>query len=56
MNSLIKKICEDKNWNKWIALNSIDNTGCISKTKNGCISEKRGCISITHAGKSGCIS
>lgn len=54
MNNMIKKITDNENWSKWVALNSAGSAGCISGEKKGCISSKRGCISIT--GKSGCIS
>ncbi|MFK8258594.1 hypothetical protein ACFL9S_12495 [Erwinia sp. AnSW2-5] len=54
MNKLIAKITEDNNWKKWVELNSTGNAGCVSGEKNGCISAKRGCISVKA--KSGCIS
>ncbi|MDR5834604.1 hypothetical protein [Caballeronia sp. LZ034LL] len=58
MNQLIKQIASEQHWSKWVAANSLQTAGCISGAKSGCISAKRGCISITPqqpVGKTGCI-
>jgi hypothetical protein len=63
MKNLINQIVRDNVWNKWVSVNSVENSGCISAQKEGCISSpavaKEGCISIAQGKqlpKAGCIS
>jgi len=53
VENLIRRIAEDKNWQKWVAANSAPETGTAAALKEGCV-----CIAQQKAPlpKTGCIS